>query len=87
MSKELKRRALVQFIERKKYSSMIRKMDFNGAHAAEPTYHYCEECGTPVEVLTQNPIFPVYDICSQCKILVQNDWMKEAIELSKEMLV
>lgn len=87
MSNDLKRPALIQFIERKKYSSMIRKMDFNGAHSAEPSYHYCAECGTPVEILTQKPLFPAYEICSQCKILVQNGWMKDAIQLSKEMVV
>lgn len=86
MTHDPKNQALGQFFERKKYSSMIQKMDFNGAHAAEPSYHYCSECGTPVEVLTQKPVFPTYEICSQCRILVQNGWMKEAIQYSNERL-
>lgn len=80
MSDQVKKEAIIQFCERKKYSSMIRKIDSNGVHANEPFYFYCSSCGTPSEVLTCKPVFPVYDNCSQCRELIKSGWMQEAIK-------
>ena len=84
MTDQIKKKALVQFSERKKYSSMLRKIDSHGAHADDPDYFYCNSCGTPTEVLNKEPLFPSYENCSQCNILIQKLWIQEAIKFNEE---
>ena len=86
MSDKSKFQAIQQFVQRKRYASMIRRMDSSGAHAGEPSYHYCAKCGTPTEVLNQRPAFQTYQVCSQCDALVKKEWIEEAIEFSREAL-
>lgn len=86
MSDRSKRQAIQQFIERKRYASMIRRIDSSGAHAGDPSYHYCGRCGTPTEVLNRSPAFSTYQNCSQCEVLVKNEWIDEAVVISEEVL-
>lgn len=80
MSENNRKLAIIQFVERRKYASLLRKIDENGVHADDLKYFYCNGCGTPLEVLSQEPVFPNYEMCSQCRVLTENGWMQEAIQ-------
>lgn len=77
---EIKLKAVRQFAMRKDYSTLLRRIDTHGAHADDPTYIYCERCGTPTEALTSEAVFVPKSVCSQCCGLQEKGWMEEAVE-------
>jgi hypothetical protein len=76
---EFKVKAVSQFINRKDYSTLLRKVDENGAHQPEKLkFFYCVHCGAPVDFDVENAV-SISDTCSNCVLLVKRGWMEEAI--------
>jgi RNA polymerase-binding transcription factor DksA len=83
MMEEQKSHACKQFVRRRQYSAQIQKIDSYGLHAGSPIYFYCQDCGTPIEVLPEMQSFNPYAHCSQCKGLRENDWMNDAKKMAE----
>lgn len=80
MSEEqIKLKAVCQFAQRKDYSTLLRRIDSHGAHADDPSYVYCDFCGTPTEALTADSVFKTRSVCSQCSGLQEKGWLEDAI--------
>lgn len=81
MNAQTKKEACRQFALRKDYSQLLQKIDDDGKHRDASKCVYCRYCGTPVEIIVCEPVFPTRSECSQCKSLEEHGWIEEAIRL------
>lgn len=81
---QLKEKSLDQFLRRRLYAIQIEKIDNTGLHAGSPMYYYCQHCGIPTEVLPEEHLFPPNNMCSQCAVLIERNWLQEAIVYGEE---
>lgn len=84
IEKKALEKACEQFVRRKRYADKLLKIDNSGLHAGSPMYFYCKHCGTPLEVLPEDFLFPPHSECSQCYGLNKKNWMKFAVKFEKE---
>lgn len=81
----LQKEAFDQFIRRRKYARQIEKIDNSGLHAGSPMYFYCDHCGIPTEVLTEDYLFQPINCCSQCQGLEKQGWLDAAKKKSQTL--
>lgn len=80
----LQKEALDQFLRRQKYSRQIAKIDNSGLHCGSPMYFYCNHCGIPTEVLTEDYLFAPIQSCSQCQGIEKQGWLAKFKEIKND---
>lgn len=74
-----KRAGIAQFLRRRKYAIKVGKIDNQSLPVGSSMFFYCRHCDILVESLPEDYLFPPRKICSQCKGLEKEGWLKDAI--------